>query len=35
LSHAGTVAALSELGRGIAPVLADIKKFVTEQGEKK
>jgi acetyl esterase/lipase len=34
LSHAGTVAALSELGRGIAPVLADIQKFVTEQGEK-
>jgi len=34
LSHAGTVAALSELGRGIAPVLADIKKFVADQGEK-
>jgi acetyl esterase/lipase len=28
LSHAGTVAALSELGRGIAPVLTDIKTFV-------
>ncbi len=28
LSHAGTVAALSELGRGIAPVLGDIKTFV-------
>jgi acetyl esterase/lipase len=32
LSHAGTVAALSDLGRGIAPVLADIKKFVTNEG---
>jgi len=28
LEHAGTVAALSELGRGIAPVLADIETFV-------
>jgi acetyl esterase/lipase len=28
LSHAGTVAALSELARGIAPVLGDIKTFV-------
>jgi acetyl esterase/lipase len=28
LEHAGTVAALSELGRGIAPVLTDIKTFV-------
>jgi acetyl esterase/lipase len=29
LSHAGTVAALSELARGIAPVLGDIKTFVS------
>ena len=28
LEHAGTVAALSELGRGVAPVLADIKTFI-------
>jgi acetyl esterase/lipase len=28
LQHAGTVAALSELGRGIAPVLTDIQTFV-------
>ncbi len=34
LSHAGTVAALSELARGIAPVLADIRKFVQDQGDK-
>lgn len=29
LGHTGTVAALAELGRGIAPVLEDIKIFVT------
>jgi len=34
LQHAGTVAALSELGRGIAPVLADIKTFVGGGAEK-
>jgi len=28
LAHAGTIAALSELGRSIAPVLTDIKTFV-------